>query len=203
MVRVKICGITNLEDARLAVELGADALGFIFAESPRHITAEKAKAIILTLPPFVSKVGVFVNEEKGRVKEIASICGLDTLQFHGDEPPLYCQDFEEKIIKAFRIGKAFDLSILSQYRVDAFLLDTFTSDAFGGTGKAFDWNVAAEAKKYGPIILSGGLTAENVAEAIRLVQPYAADVSSGVEEQPGKKDRAKLKAFFESVAKVR
>lgn len=203
MVKIKICGISNLEDAELAVELGADALGFVFAESPRHISAEVARAIIQSLPPFVSKVGVFVNEEERKVKEIAAICQLDALQFHGEESADYCQKFEQKAIKAFRVGQDFDLSILGQYKVDAYLLDTFAPDAYGGTGKIFDWNIAVEAKKYGRIILSGGLNPENVVEAVRLVQPYAVDVSSGVEAEPGKKDPARMKTFFESIANVR
>ncbi|MDI6689713.1 MAG: phosphoribosylanthranilate isomerase [Actinomycetota bacterium] len=201
MVRVKICGITNLEDALLAVKLGADALGFVFAESPRCIEPQVAAEIIKAIPPFVSRVGIFVDEDETWVKTVATICGLDILQFHGSESASYCMQFERKVIKAFRIKQFSDLDIFPGYRaVDAFLLDTFVEGRCGGTGKTFDWRIARKAKEFGkPIILSGGLNPDNVAEAIRLVKPYAVDVSSGVEKEPGKKDPDKLRAFFENV----
>jgi phosphoribosylanthranilate isomerase len=202
MVRVKICGITNIEDALLAVKLGADALGFIFAESPRRVDPETVAGIVSQLPPFVSKVGVFVDEDKEMVAKIAHLCGLDTLQFHGVEPPEYCARFQEKVIKALRVKNAESLEVLSSYSVDAFLLDTHVEGVPGGTGITFDWSFAVEAKKYGRIILSGGLNPENVAEAIKLVRPYAVDVSSGVEMRTGKKDPEKLKAFIERVKDV-
>lgn len=199
MVRIKICGITNWEDACLAVELGADALGFIFAKSPRKVTPDTAKAIISQLPPLVSKVGIFLDHQEEEVKGIAEYCRLDGLQFHGQESPSYCGQFGQKVIKAFRIRDANDLKALSLYKVDAFLLDTFDESLPGGTGKTFDWNLAVEAKKNGKIILSGGLNPDNVFSAIKQVQPYAVDVSSGVELAPGKKDPEKLRAFFEAV----
>lgn len=200
MVRVKICGITNLEDGLLAAELGASALGFVLATSPRQIDVNKAREIISKLPPFVAKVGVFVDEAKEKVKEVAAFCGFDLLQFHGSESSSYCQGFSQKVIKAFRVKGLSSISNLSSYRVSAYLLDTYVESIPGGTGTTFNWQVAKEAKKEGkPIILSGGLSPANVAEAIEEVQPYAVDVSSGVEESPGKKDPAKLKKFFEEV----
>jgi len=202
MVRIKICGITNWEDACLAVELGADALGFIFAESPRKVTPDTAKAIIGQLPPLVSKVGVFLDHQEEEVKGVAEYCSLDGLQFHGQESPSYCSQFGQKVIKAFRIKDANDLKALSLYGVDAFLLDTFDESLPGGTGKTFDWNLAVEAKKNGKIILSGGLNPDNVFFAITKVKPYAVDVSSGVEASQGKKDPVKLRAFFEEVRRA-
>ncbi|MFQ5574027.1 MAG: phosphoribosylanthranilate isomerase [Terriglobia bacterium] len=198
--RVKICGITNERDALAAVELGAHAVGFIFAESPRRVTPAQARPIIERLPPFVSKVGVFVDEEGAAVEETAAFCGLDTVQFHGSETPDYCAGFRAKVIKSFRVKDAVRERDLEPYRVDAFLLDTYSREAFGGTGKTFDWQVALEVKQAGrPLILSGGLNPENVAEAVELVCPYAVDVSSGVERAPGEKDPTKLKAFIDSV----
>lgn len=200
MVRVKICGITNLEDALLAVEQGADALGFIFAESPRRIEPETAKSISEALPPLVNRVGVFVNETLGKVKGIISRCNLDTLQFHGNELPSYCGNFREKVIKSFQIKDGQGLPLLSSYSVDAFLLDTYVDDLPGGTGKTFNWKIAKQANGYGTVILSGGLNPENVAQAIKEAQPYAVDVASGIETEPGKKDPDKLKAFMEAIA---
>jgi len=199
MVRVKICGITNIEDALLAVELGADALGFVFAPSPRKISPEAAREIIEALPPFVSRVGVFVNQVRDKVEKIAHLCNLDVLQLHGEESSSYCKAFELKVIKALRVKDSSVLDIISKYEVDAFLLDTFIGDKHGGTGKTFDWKIAGEAKSFGEVILSGGLTPENVNEAIVEVEPYGVDVSSGVEAYPGRKDPEKLRAFFNAV----
>ena len=196
MVKIKICGITNKEDAFLATDLGADALGFVFAPSPRKIAPVEAKKIIKSLPPFIDRVGVFVNEEPSRVREILNFCCLTTLQFHGDESPSYCQGFPCKIIKSFPIKDKVPDSILN-YSVDAYLLDTFCQDKRGGTGRVFDWELAKQVKKFGlPLILSGGLTPENVSEAIRKVRPYAVDAASGLEETPGKKSKKKLKEFI-------
>lgn len=200
MVRVKICGINNIEDALLAVKLGAHAIGFVFAESPRRIEPKKAQRIVESLPLFVSRVGVFVNEEIERVKEIAGLYDLDVLQFHGEEDPSYCQAFRQKVIKAIRVKNHSSLEQISKYKVDAFLLDTYVEDVPGGTGKRFDWEIACEAKKYGKIVLSGGLDPTNISEAIERVEPYAVDVSSGVEIIPGKKDPQKLEAFFRAIA---
>lgn len=196
-MRVKICGITNIEDALAAVELGADALGFVFAKSPRQVTKEQARDIIENLPPFVSPVGVFVDEKVETIKEICDFCGIHTVQLHGNEDPLYINDLKGyKIIKAFRIKEEGDLKPLANYKPHAFLLDSYVKGVMGGTGVAFNWEVARQAHKYGAIILSGGLTSENVQEAIRIVKPYAVDVSSGVEASPGKKDKVLMKWFI-------
>ncbi len=202
MVRIKICGITNLEDALLAAELGADALGFIFyPPSPRAIEPDAAQAIIAQLPPFVSTVGVFVDEDAARVKELAAAVGLDWLQLHGLETPEYCHALGRRVIKSWRMQDEGSLAGLGAYRgaVQAFLLDTYKKGMLGGTGETFNWDLAREAKKYGPIILAGGITPENAAQAMAAVQPWAVDVASGVEVRPGKKDPEKLRAFFTAV----
>jgi len=204
-VRVKICGITNLTDALLAAELGAHALGFIFyPKSPRAIRPEAARDIIRGLPPFVLSVGVFVDEEAGVVREMAESVGLDWLQLHGRESPAYCRALGRRVIKGFRIKDTSSLSLLSDYRdaVQAFLLDTYRPGTPGGTGETFDWGLAREAGKYGPIILAGGLTAENVAAAVRAARPQAVDVASGVEAAPGQKDPEKLRSFFEAIKEL-
>ena len=181
-------------------EAGAHALGFVFFEkSPRNVSLKAAANICAALPPFVSRVGVFVDELEYTIEKAISECGLDTLQFHGDEPPGFCQKFAPRSIKAFRVRTTDDLRPLEEYDVDAWLLDAHSEESRGGTGKTFDWNLAVEAKKKGrPVILSGGLDPQNVAEAIRRVQPYGVDVSSGVETSPGKKDREKIRAFLKS-----
>ncbi|OOP56633.1 MAG: N-(5'-phosphoribosyl)anthranilate isomerase [Candidatus Brocadia carolinensis] len=197
MMRVKICGITNSEDAQAAVELGADALGFVFARSSRQVTKEQARDIIEKLPPFVSPVGVFVDEKVETVKDICNFCGIHTIQLHGNEDPLYIHDLKGfKIIKAFRIKEEDDLMCLSYYKPHAFLLDSYVKGVMGGTGMAFNWEIAQQAHNYGNIILSGGLTPENITEAVRMVRPYAVDVSSGVEASPGKKSRELMKQFI-------
>jgi phosphoribosylanthranilate isomerase len=199
-IRVKICGITNLDDARSAVEAGVHALGFVFYEkSPRFISIQEASNICAALPPFISRVGVFVNELEYTIEKTIAECGLDTLQFHGDEPPGFCQKFTPKAIKAFNMKTKEDLKLLQEYDVDAWLLDAHSDSARGGTGQTFNWNLAVEANKLGaPIILSGGLNPQNVQEAIRTVQPYAVDASSGLEVSPGKKDPQKVAAFLQA-----
>ena len=202
MIKVKICGITNSEDALKAAAFGAWALGFIFyKKSPRCIGAYKARKIIEGLPPFVTPVGVFVNQKEGAVKEIAQFCGLQTLQFHGDETPDFCRRFSGyKIIKAFRVSEDFDFEILNGFKNYPILCDTHKDGQFGGTGKTFNWKLAAKFKKFGqPLILSGGLNSQNVEQAIKEVGPYAVDVSSGVEEAPGKKSEPLLSTFFYKV----
>jgi len=203
-VKVKICGITNPDDARAAVDFGADALGFVFfAGSPRCVSPEVAAAIIGKLPPFTATIGVFVNEEPKQVEKTITATGIDVVQFHGEEPPEMCA-ISRRLIKAIRIKSLESLDPLEHYKniVSAFLLDTFTPDLFGGTGRIFNWDVATYAKQFGNIILAGGLTPENVADAVRHVRPYAVDVSSGVESEKGKKDHKKMKAFIEKAKGV-
>ena len=193
-VRVKICGIISIEDATAAVEAGVDALGFMFYEpSPRYLTAERAGAIIRELPTHVAKVGVFVDASAQTIRHTADTAGLDTLQFHGDESPEFCSKFEQHTIKAFRVKDEESLGQLPDYDTDAWLLDSYVKGVPGGTGEKFNWNLAVEAKRLGkPILLAGGLTPENAAEAVSQVAPFGLDVSSGVEVSPGKKDAEKL-----------
>jgi phosphoribosylanthranilate isomerase len=205
MVKIKICGITNLEDALLAAALGADALGFIFyPKSPRKVAPEAARQIIAQLPPFVAAVGVFVDEDAAVVRDLAARVGLDWVQLHGEESPDYCRSLGRRVIKAFRIQDAESLRPLAAYRdaAQALLLDTYKKGQVGGTGAVFDWRLAREAKQYGPIILAGGLTPENVAQAIAAVLPAAVDAASGTEAAPGKKDPEKLRAFIAKVKGV-
>jgi len=198
-VKLKICGIKNLDDAMAAVDFGADALGFVFfKESPRYISRDEAAKIIKQLPSFTTTVGVFVNETPDQIERIISLTGIDIIQLHGDEPPEMC-DTSKRIIKAIRVRSLESLEPLKRYRekVSAFLLDTFTPGTFGGTGQKFNWDIALDAKQFGRIILAGGLTPDNVAEAVRYVRPYGVDVSSGVESEKGKKDLKKMKLFIE------
>ena len=199
-LKIKICGVTNRDDALAAVDAGADALGFIFHEpSPRNLSRAAAANIIRELPPFVARVGVFVDASEEFVRQTAAECGLDTLQFHGDEPPEFCRKFSLKIIKAFRVRNAESLLPLPDYETDAWLLDSFVPEKSGGTGATFNWDLAAEVKKLGrPLILAGGLTPENVAQAVRKVRPYAVDISSGVESSPGCKDHSKVRQFVQA-----
>ena len=202
MVRIKICGITNLEDALLAANLGANALGVIFyAKSPRCVAPEAAREIIRQLPPFVLSVGVFVDEEATVVGDLAARVGLDWVQLHGAETPEYCRSLGRRVLKGFRIQDENSLKALPAYRgaVQAFLLDSYKQGQTGGTGETFDWDLARQARDYGPIVLAGGLTAANVVQAIKTAQPQAVDVASGVEAAPGKKDPEKLRAFFKAV----
>ena len=200
-VWTKICGLTNEQDARAAVQSGADALGFIFAPSPRLISPEEARRIINALPPSVQTVGVFVDEDPGRVSSVAEMCGLDILQFHGGESAEYCQRFDQWVIKAVRLRSRQDLMGLAKYDgvVQALLLDTYLPDKAGGTGMTFNWQWAVEARKYGRIILAGGLSPENVAAAVSLVKPYGVDASSSLEQSPGIKDHEKIRQFIERV----
>ena len=199
-VKVKICGITSLADARLALEAGADALGFVFYEpSPRYVSPEEAAAIIRQLPPFPLKVGVFVNAPQDLVFTAMGQCRLGLLQFHGDESPDYCLQFGLMSMKAFRIETPDCLQRLADYPTDAWLLDACAPGKPGGTGQTFNWDLAVQAMKLGrPVFLAGGLTPENVADAVRRVRPYAVDVSTGVEAAPGRKDPAKVRAFIQS-----
>ncbi|HLX68960.1 MAG TPA: phosphoribosylanthranilate isomerase [Verrucomicrobiae bacterium] len=203
-VIVKICGITNAADGLAAAEAGADALGFMFYEkSPRRISIPQAAEVISQLPPFVIKVGVFVDASEDLVMRAIGDCGLNLLQFHGNETPDYCTQFGLMSMKAFRIRDADSLKSLTDYPTDAWLLDAFVADKPGGTGERFNWDLAIEAKKAGrPIFLAGGLTPSNVAEAVAKVQPYGVDVSSGVEAEPGRKDHAKVRDFIKAAKGV-
>ena len=191
MTRVKICGITNKEDALKSVQLGAWALGFIFyKKSPRYVSPFKAKRIIEELPPFVTPVGVFVNQNEGAIKDIVDFCGIKTIQLHGDETPQTCQCLGKKykVIKAFRVRDGFNISGVSEYPTAAYLMDTYQEDIYGGSGKTFNWDIIKDKKFERPIILSGGLNPENVGKAVATVHPFAVDVSSDVEKEPGRKD---------------
>lgn len=197
MIKVKICGITTLEDALVAAEAGADALGFVFYNgSSRCIRPEQAAAIIRQIPPFVQAVGLFVNEELETINAVTNCCSLDIIQLHGDEPPSFCAAIPRRVLKAIRVRDAASLEQLRDYRTQAFLLDAWSPTAYGGTGSVFNWDIAASAAKNCRIVLAGGLTPGNVAEAIRTVRPYAVDVSSGVESAPGKKDAALVREFI-------
>lgn len=197
MVRVKICGITNLRDALVAVDYGADALGFVFFKgSPRYISPDDAAKIIRALPPYVTAVGVFVDEQPDELRRIIDDTSIDVVQLHGNEPADACS-LNRKVVKAIRVKELKDLDPLRRYRVSAFLLDTYTPDALGGTGQIFNWDIAKDARQFGKIILAGGLNPDNIEKAVTWVRPYAVDVSSGVEERKGKKDHRKMKLFIE------
>jgi phosphoribosylanthranilate isomerase len=198
MVQVKICGITSVEDAQAAVDAGADALGFVFyPPSPRYVTPEQADWIIRTLPPFVTTVGLFVDVTLDTVNATAARCGLDRIQLHGHETAEFCHQVTKPVIKAFRIKNAESLTPLPGYKVSAYLLDAYVDGALpGGTGASFSWKLAARVKPYGPVILAGGLTPENVEVAIAQTHPYGVDVSTGVERAPGIKDHGKVRQFI-------
>jgi phosphoribosylanthranilate isomerase len=203
MIKIKICGITNLDDALAAATFGADALGFIFyKKSPRYVEPEKAAEIISQLPPIIMPVGLFVNEREEKIREIQALTCIQTIQLHGDESPEFCQRFGARVIKAFQIKDKESIKHMAQYHVGAFLLDSYRDGQRGGTGTTFDWHLAVVAKTFGRVILAGVLTPDNVAEATRLVQPYGVDVAGGVEREKGIKDHAKLKKFITEVRRV-
>ena len=197
-LKVKICGITNVDDAKAAADAGADALGFMFyPPSPRNLTIDAAAKIAHHISPFVLRVGVFVDPDPDVVLSAISACGLNLLQFHGEESPEFCQQFGVMTMKAFRIRDSESLESLPQYRTDAYLLDSYVAGRQGGTGEQFNWDLAIEAKKHcKPIFLAGGLTPANVADAVAKVQPYGLDVSSGVELSPGRKAHHRIQAFI-------
>lgn len=197
MVKVKICGITNREDALEAVDAGADALGFVFYKgSPRHILPDEAKDIVKSIPPFVTTVGVFVDERWEEIERVMRYAAIDVAQLHGHETPEACPT-GKRVIKAIRVKELIDLEPLRHYRVSAFLLDAYTPESLGGTGQIFNWDIALAAKEFGRIVLAGGLNPDNVEKAVIWVRPYAVDVSSGVEEEKGKKDHKKIRLFVE------
>jgi phosphoribosylanthranilate isomerase len=199
-IKVKICGITRPEDAATAVQAGADLLGLVFYDqSPRYVDLAVAAEIVRAIPPYVLRVGLFVNATPKQVAEAIARCGLQMLQFHGDETPEYCGQFGMTTMKAFRVKGAETLDLLNQYPTEAWLLDTHVKGQFGGTGQTFDWGLAARAVQFGkPVFLAGGLTPGNVTEAVRAVRPYGVDVSGGVESAPGRKDPVKVKAFIQA-----
>jgi phosphoribosylanthranilate isomerase len=199
--QVKICGLTSVADALAAAAAGADMIGLMFYDqSPRHITLAKAVEISRALPPFVLRVGVFVNPPEALVTRAIAECGLSLLQFHGDEESDFCTQFGLMSMKAIRVRDAESLNQLEHFHTDAFLLDANSPSGLGGTGEKFNWDLAVAAQKFGkPIFLAGGLTPENVGDAVKQVRPFAVDVSSGVESAPGKKDAAKVRAFIAAV----
>ncbi len=207
ITKVKICGITSAEDAAVAVEAGADALGFVFyRKSPRYIEPLVAKQIIMGLPPLVTAVGVFVDEEQQVVRSLMDDCGLALAQLHGHESAVYCQELGRPVLKALRVKDRSSLLALAEFQgragVRGFVLDAFSDQAYGGTGQVIDWELAAEVARAAHILLAGGLTPDNVATAIQSVQPYGVDVSSGVEREPGRKDHEKVRAFIRAVRVV-
>lgn len=203
MVRVKICGVTNPEDALFSVAQGVDALGFIFYEpSPRYVDPECVSEIVSQLPPFVTPVGVFVNKAREEVLEISRSTGIRAIQLHGDETPADCLGYPFPVIRSLRVGDGFNPASLSDYPVDTFLLDTAKKGWYGGTGETFDWQVARAATAHGRIILSGGMDPSNVADAVRMVKPYAVDCGSGVEAAPGRKDHARIREFLGALRSV-
>ena len=206
-IKVKICGITNLDDAAAAVEAGADALGFVlYRESPRYIEPHVVKQIIAELPPFVLPIGVFVNEDAKVVRDLMDSCGLALAQLHGDETATYCETLGRPVLKAIRLKDRSSFLALAEFRgragVRGILLDTYLQDAYGGTGRTPDWSLASEVARAATVVLAGGLTAENVGVAVRTVRPYGVDVSSGVEDRPGKKNREKIRAFVQAAKLV-
>ena len=201
-IKVKICGMTSLKDALLAVENGADAVGFIFyKDSPRNISQGEVKEIVAQMPPSIETVGVFVNETSDKINRIAEQCRLTAVQLHGDESPAFCRRIKRRVVKAFRVKDAKSLKGISDYDVSGFLLDSYNDDGRGGTGQIFDWNLALRVKKQGPVILAGGLNPYNVYTAIHRVKPYGVDVCSGVEKSAGVKDPRKISEFIRAVRK--
>jgi len=200
---VKICGITRLEDALLALELGVDAFGFNFVEgSPRRIAADRARDICAALPPFVTRVGVFADELPAVMEATALLAGLNCLQLHGDEPPEVCRTIAFPWYKAYRVGPDFRPESVKLYRCGASLLDARVPGKRGGTGTTFDWSVGRQVSAYSRVIVAGGLTPDNVGDAIAAARPYAVDVNSGVESAPGRKDRRLLSEFMKSVRRA-
>lgn len=204
MVRVKICGITNATDARTAARLGADIIGLNLYTGPRCITMEQARAIVAVLPPFVSAVALLGKDDAARAGELCRVCKFDGVQLHGFDGPESEAEWVEAIaelrdvvvIKPIRVRQESDVTRMSRFRADVYLLDAYVPGKEGGTGQTFDWALARTATTHGPVMLAGGLRPDNVAEAVRRVRPYAVDCSSGVESEPGKKDRAKLAEFI-------
>jgi len=200
MTRIKICGITNVQDALLASDLGSDALGFIFYPgSKRYIEPGIASEIISSLPPFITTVGVFVNQSLEEIRTVRDRTGIDLVQLHGDETPDFCSGLPFKAVKALRVKERSDIALVELYPMQAILFDKYSDDAYGGTGEIFPWDWLKDLKTSKSIILSGGLTPGNVKGVINRVKPYAVDISSGVEDSPGKKNAEKMRKFIEAV----
>jgi len=204
IVKVKICGITNYDDTRASIDMGADILGFNFyPESPRYVTAEQAQAIIGRLPGFVDVAGVFVNASYEQIRYVMDLCQLNWIQFHGDEAPDFCHDFTSinvKTMKAIRVKDQSDIDKANDFETDAVLLDAFDPQKYGGTGLTFDWNIVGHIQKR--VFLAGGINPDNVESAVEL-GVYGIDVCSGVESEPGKKDHEKMKKLFDSIRHLR
>ena len=206
-LKIKICGITNVEDALAAVEAGADALGFVFhRESPRCVVLDVVRRIVGQLPLFVLPVGVFVNEDVKVVRDLMDGCGLALAQLHGDETAAYCEALGRPSLKGIRLRDRGAFLVMAEYKgreqVRGFVVDASSDTLYGGTGRVADWDLAAEAARASPVLLAGGLTPENVGDAIQKVRPYGVDVSSGVESRPGKKDHTKIRAFINAAKLV-
>lgn len=203
-MRVKICGITNRHDAESAASLGADAIGFVFAESPRQITVQEASRISKAVGPWIATVGVFVNEKWEAVQRIADQCRLSAVQLHGDESPAYAKKLSKviKVIKAFRISNRVDLDAIKGYDTDAFLFDSRVPSQRGGSGVSFDWTLLKSRRIGSPFIISGGLNPENVKQAIRELAPYGVDVASGVESSPRKKSVGRMRDFIKNAKEI-
>ncbi len=206
MVRIKICGLTDPDEAREVAGLGVDAIGLVFARSPRKVEMEQARAIVAVLPPLVQSVGVFVNETAEVIRRAVDHCGLDLVQLHGEEGPELCAALYPRVIKAVRVRSREDILRAVPYRdlVRGFLLDTHSEKAHGGTGVTFDWSLAVEAVDVlaRPIILAGGIRPENVREAVGAVRPWGVDASSGVEATPGRKDLYRVRSLVEAVREI-
>jgi phosphoribosylanthranilate isomerase len=202
-MRIKICGITNYEDAKLCCDLGADALGFIFYEkSKRKISVDDAKEIINKLPAFIGKIGVFVNEDLSIIEKTSKEIKLTGIQLHGDETPEFASLINLPVIKTFRVNSEFDFSFLEKYGRCKFLLDTYSKEEYGGTGQSFNWNVIPTRIR-SKIILAGGISIENIEHVFKNIQPEAVDLSSSLEKYPGKKDKIKIKNFFNKINSLR
>lgn len=200
MTKVKICGLKREEDIEYVNRLMPDYVGFVFAESRRQVKKIQAKKLIADLVPEIKKVGVFLNQSAPEVEDIAGYCGLDILQFHGEEEPAYCSSFQYEVWKAFRVKDQAGLERIEEYTVNGLLFDTFVAGQYGGTGETFNWELVSDITREKFVILSGGLHLENVGQAIRTVQPAVVDVSSGVETD-GNKDFSKMKSFMENAKK--
>ena len=203
MMKIKICGLTNKDDALNAIALNVDALGFIFYEhSPRYISPEKVETFVLDLPPFINTIGVFVNATPDYINSVVKRCKLNGIQLHGSEPPEFCTQFSLPTIKAIPVREHSDITAIPKYKgcVNGILLDTKAENVHGGTGKTFDWGLALEAKEYDtPLILSGGINAKNIEKALKMVAPYGIDICSGVEKEPGIKDYNKMQELIGAI----